>query len=307
MYGTPFLNSSTTIPLSNNWTSLKKLSLGGATFSDESFDKILSGCPVLESLELFYCVPLSVIDLSNKSLHLRTLDIYNFEPKARVPTKIVAPHIHCLKWKSQFPCSLADLSSLTEAKLDIIFCHDETIFFKDDFFQVMVLQMLEKLHNAEKLTLGTYFLHILSLAEIRGLTFPTLKVKALTLVTPISQYVIPSIEKILQNSPHLKKLTIHTCQYNVIREEFFDAYVDLQGLNADQCWRSKDGVAWNKSHCNPEPKHVASFMKLLLKNTKTLEKMVVQLEGHYLKFEELVRTLSHNSSVSILLSINQIY
>ncbi|CAH2052895.1 unnamed protein product [Thlaspi arvense] len=207
------------------------------------------------------------------------------------PTKIVAPHTHCLKWKSH----LADVSSLTEAKLDIIFCYDETIFFKDDFFQVMVLQMLEKLHNAEKLIFGTYFLHILSLGGIRGLTFPTLKVKALTLVTSISQYVIPSPEKILKNSPDLKKLTyIHVITTLTEYEEYFDDYVDLQGLNADQCWRSKDGVAWNKYHCNLEPKHVASFMELQLKNTK-------DLEGRYLEFKELVRTLSHNSSVSILL------
>ena len=35
-----------------------------------------------------------------------------------------------------------------------------------------------------------------------------LKVKSLTLDTVISQYVIPGIERLLQNSPDLEKLTV---------------------------------------------------------------------------------------------------
>lgn len=43
-----------------------------------------------------------------------------------------------------------------------------------------------------------------------------LKVKALTLETSISQYVIPGIERVLQNSPDLKKVTVHTWHCNAI-------------------------------------------------------------------------------------------
>lgn len=52
-----------------------------------------------------------------------------------------------------------------------------------------------------------------------------------------------------------------------------------------------------------EPKHVVSFMKLMLKTSKTLEKMVVQLEDSYRKYKKVVsKTLSHNNNVSIVLS-----
>lgn len=57
---------------------------------------------------------------------------------------------------------------------------------------------------------------MLSLAEIRGLHFPMFNVKDLTLETSISQYVIPGVERILQNSPDLKKLTLHTRHYIAI-------------------------------------------------------------------------------------------
>lgn len=82
-----------------------------------------------------------------------------------------------------------------------------------------------------------------------------------------------------------------------------DEYVASQGMNPDLCWRSKDGTYWNRSRCDVEPKHVVSFMKRMVKTTKTLEKMVVKLEDTYGKFKELVsKTLSRNKNVSIVLS-----
>lgn len=50
-----------------------------------------------------------------------------------------------------------------------------------------------------------------------------------------------------------------------------------------------------------ESKHVVSLVELMIKNTKTLDKMVILLEGHYLRFKELIATLSHNYNVSIAL------
>ncbi|CAL9218105.1 unnamed protein product [Arabidopsis halleri] len=249
-----------------SWTSLKKLCLLSCSLFDESMAKILSGCPLLESLTLCVCVKLSVLDLS-KSLRLRILKL------------------DCNLW--------------AEAKLDLFFV--STIpTFQDDFLQlqVMALTMLEKLQNVDKLTLKENFLHILSLAEVRGVPFPMLKVKYLTLETVIFRYVIPGIERVLQNSPDLKQLTVHAknCN-NAIREEDLDNYLEQEGLNPDQCWRSKDGVDWNTSRLDVESKHMVSFMELVLKNTKTLDKMILL----WFKFKDLeVPALSHNNNVSIV-------
>lgn len=73
-------------------------------------------------------------------------------------------------------------------------------------------------------------------------------------------------------------------------------------MNTGQCWRSEDGVLWNKSRYDVEFKHVVSFMELMLKtHTKTLEKMVVRFEDYYLLFEEMVPTVSNKNTVSIVL------
>ncbi|CAF1933366.1 unnamed protein product [Brassica napus] len=172
-----------------SWTSLQKLSLSFSRLSDESMAKILSGCPILENLTLYDCWELKVLDLS-KSLRLRTLDV-NRTVTYLWPTQIVAPHIHCLGlFNSELSCTLVDISSLTEAKLEIALLPLNPDI-NADFLQVRVLEMLDKLKNVEKLTLGRNFIQILYLAEIRGVPFPILKVKTLTLDTKIFQYVIP--------------------------------------------------------------------------------------------------------------------
>ncbi|XP_048626515.1 putative F-box/LRR-repeat protein At3g18150 [Brassica napus] len=182
-------------------------------------------------------------------------------------------HIRELK----LPCTLVDVSSLTEAKLDI--CHvSMNPHLTADFLQVMALKMLEKFQNAEKLSFGGNFILILSLAEIRGVPFPMLKVKSLILDTVICQYVIPGVERLLQNSPDLEKLIVRGRNYNTIPEEHVDIYLKLKTLNPDQCWRSKDGFAWNKSCWNVQPKQVASFVELVLINTEKSLKLVVLLD-----------------------------
>lgn len=107
-----------------SWTSLKKLSLRSVKLSDECIAKILSGCPILESLTLYFdCLSdeLRVLDLS-KSLRLRTLEI-NREFLAPELMKIVAPHINCIRLRNyMLPCTLVDVSSsLTKTNLDISF------------------------------------------------------------------------------------------------------------------------------------------------------------------------------------------
>ncbi|KAG2332377.1 hypothetical protein Bca52824_003557 [Brassica carinata] len=77
--------------------------------------KILSGCPILETLSLDFCIDLKVIDLS-KSLYLRTLEATIRD----TGTQIIAPHIRCLRLTDYvYLCTLVDVFSLTEAKLEI--------------------------------------------------------------------------------------------------------------------------------------------------------------------------------------------
>ncbi|XP_019096401.1 PREDICTED: putative F-box/LRR-repeat protein At3g18150 [Camelina sativa] len=294
------LSISATIPprCSVSWTSLQKLYLRHCFFTDESIAKILSGCPILESLKLDFYSELRILDLS-KSMRLRTLEI-NESASGFGPTQIVAPYLHCLVLTSTKSSlfTLVDVSSLAEAKLTI--CISPFQYnIEADILQNMVLKLLKELQNVEKLTFEEILLQVLSLAELLGVPLPMFKVKALTLKTSISRNVIIGIERILQNSPDLKTLT----------KVKLDEYVASQGLNPDQCWRSKDGANWNRSRWKVKPKHVVSFMRLMLKNTKKLEKMVVLLEEYpYSTFRRLIPNLAHgyNRNLKVFFFLNRL-
>ncbi|CAH2058498.1 unnamed protein product [Thlaspi arvense] len=283
--------------VSVSWASLKMLSLRRCRLSRVCIDKILCGCPILESLKIYFCDDdLRVLDV-RKSQSLRTLEIDRNIRKPG-PTQIVAPQIHCLNLRnSQLPCTLVDVSSLTEASLYL--CFSSTKKLTAEFLQDMFLKILDKLQNVDKLTFGANFLEILSLAELSGVPFPSFKVKDLTFKTLVYQCVVPGLVRLLQNSPELKKLTVRTRNPGTVPErQIIDMYLELQGLNPVQCWNVEARVT----------EKVASLMELMLKTTKILEKMVVKLEGYLGKghFEELlgmVRVLSDNNhNVSIVLS-----
>ncbi|XP_019091075.1 PREDICTED: probable F-box protein At1g60180 [Camelina sativa] len=283
-----------------SWTSLTELCLRGCSLFAESMANILPGCPLLESLTLRGCDKLSFLDLS-ESLRLRTLEIV-YNPWFPEPAQIVAPHIHYLRLINPLCSStFVDGSSLAEAKLDIHNILSMIPNFIRDVLHIkvvaMVVKMLEKLKNVEKLTLGGNFLQILSLAEACGVPFPMLKVKYLTLETIIFRYVIPGIERVLQTSPHLKKLTVRAKNYNIIPEKDLDNYLKRRGLNPDQCWRSTDGVDWNKSPWHVNSKHMVSLVELVLKNTKSLDNIILRR----CKFQDPIPPFFHNNNVSIVL------
>ncbi|KAG7553906.1 F-box-like domain superfamily [Arabidopsis suecica] len=239
---------------------------------------------------------LKYLDLS-KSLHLRILDI-DFSCFFRGPIKIVAPHIHYLRLRnSEAQCTLVDVSSLTEAKVDFSYiepgcCYYSFQLLKPDVLQGIVQAMLEKFQNVEKLTFGVNFLQILSLAKIPSPALPSLKVKTLTLETRIMRSVVPGIARLLQNSPGLKKITVYTTKKcSTIVETCVNSYLDAQDLNPDQCWRLNDVVFPTSSKSEVvKPELMASFLELLLANTRTLETLVLHLGSciDRSRFEELM-------------------
>ncbi|CAH8379882.1 unnamed protein product [Eruca vesicaria subsp. sativa] len=296
-----------------SWTSLKSLSLSYCKLSDNALVKILSGCPVLESLELMFCDEFRCLDLSG-SPRLMRLEMDRSDWFLG-PTEIVAPHVRCLRLRhSRLPCRLVDVSCLNEANLNIYFCDLGTL--TGDFLQGNVVKMLAKLQNVEKLTVGATFLQMLSLAALCDVRFPTLKVEYLTLETMIVRSVVPGITKLLQNSPGLRKLTIHTVKCSIISEAHLNSYLRSHSLNQQrQCWRSKD-MAFPGSMETismlvgkyAESNLVASFVERLLRNTRSLETMVVLLVG-YLDasgFEELVGMATRLSlKRNVFISIKQ--
>ncbi|CAH8269860.1 unnamed protein product [Arabidopsis lyrata] len=211
-----------------SWSSLRTLSLNRCKMSDGSFAKILSGCLLLESLTLNLCDRLYHLDLS-KSLSLRRLEVYG-DRWIEAPARIVAPHIHYLRLENyQRPSNLVDVSSLTEANLNLSYVLDYFTceIVEAELLQFMVREILVKLQNVKKLTIGGIFLQILSLAELRGVTFPKFNIEALTVETRIDQSMIPGLARLLQNSPGLKRITVYIMKCNTIPDKHLDRYLKL--------------------------------------------------------------------------------
>ncbi|CAN6837943.1 unnamed protein product [Brassica oleracea] len=268
-----------------SWESLRNLSLRRCRIRDESIVKIISGCPKLEFLALYYCGVFNCLDLS-KSLSLTRLEMKHHRWGSR-PTKIIAPNIHYLRLETSDTCNLVDVSSLTEAYLDIGI--DGNFSFRVDFLLTMVLKMIAKVQNVERLTVSKTVLQILSVAEIRRFPFRVLRDQTLIVKIKFVRSVIPGIA----------------------------CYLDSQGLKLDKYWRLKYGAF--PTSCETHSmlrskdstwKLLASFIECLLRNTKTLEALVVWLGGSDFNakwFKGLLRmvpTLSDNTNVSIMLKLS---
>nr|VDD08112.1 unnamed protein product [Brassica oleracea] len=121
-----------------SWESIRNLTLRSCNLSYyESIANILSGCPILETLELIYCRNLPQRLNLSKSLSLRRLEI-KWSFKSSYPVEIVAPHIHYLKLTMyEESCTLVDVSSVTQASLEIFF--NNNFFWVAEFVQIMVL------------------------------------------------------------------------------------------------------------------------------------------------------------------------
>lgn len=80
-----------------------------------------------------------------------------------------------------------------------------------------------------------------------------------------------------------------------LQAKHLDNSLALQGFSLAQLrQRPKNAVHWDV-----ESKHLAMFVELVLKNTKTLDKMFLVLDDRYRTFKKMIRTLSHNNKVSI--------
>ncbi|CAH2079282.1 unnamed protein product, partial [Thlaspi arvense] len=249
-----------------SWKHLTNLSLRTCKLRVNSIEKILSGCPNLESLALYQCHLPRRLDLS-KSLSLKRLEIDRSYWNTG-PSEIVAPQIHYLKLKIfEKPFTLVDVSSLTEADLNIRV--KMKYYEKADYPHSMVTGLLAKFPNVERLVVGVTVLQVLSLAELCGVPFGVLKVQTLIVKTKFVRSVAPGIARLLQNLPQLKKLIVHTMDKDNTMDQHLASYFD-------EYWSSMYG-------CFPISYYIVSildwqllpsFMEFILRNEKSLETMV---------------------------------
>ncbi|CAN7051232.1 unnamed protein product [Brassica rapa subsp. trilocularis] len=253
-----------------SWKILRNLTL-------KSTANILSGCPILETLELIYCHGLPPrLDLS-KSLNLRRLEI-KWTCQSSYPVEIIAPHIHYLKLSTyKEPCTLVYVSSVTRHG------HGSDIqIFEGIYIYIYILP------DRIGYLLPKILIFMLSLAQLCGRPFPMLRVQTLIVKTMAVRSAIPGITRLLQNSPVLKKLIARaTCSGTI---------------------KNKENQDFGYYLSQPASKLFTSLMEVGLRNSKTLEMMVVQFKSTPLALEcfaqllQMPPTLPQNNNVSIVLN-----
>ncbi|CAH9079014.1 unnamed protein product, partial [Cuscuta europaea] len=137
------------------WSSLTKLQISGVNLPQSVVEKILSGCPVLISLDLSECWGFAVLEINSQYLcELRVMDPENEESGGFL--QISAPYIKYFKLRFNAvgrQIKFKDISSLISADIDLSEPIWDLIIPEDVLSNTK--EICEKIHHVKELALGS--------------------------------------------------------------------------------------------------------------------------------------------------------
>ncbi|KAL3360771.1 hypothetical protein AABB24_013959 [Solanum stoloniferum] len=200
------------------WSNLVSLSIGDAGMTEGVMEKILSGCPNLECLELDKVVGIRRLEISSVKLRKLIVTIYETESAADDDqdycVEIHAPHIRHLELSGlcydKIHFQLRNVASLATAVLSL------NVYFSDleENLEKECRYLQELLHhvaNVKNLELGPWCIECLSILEFKGWPVPPSSWKFLKLNAALEQYDYPGICSFLSSSSGLETLVIDWC------------------------------------------------------------------------------------------------
>lgn len=208
-----------------SWNSLKSIKLGYLRLTDDDMVKLLSGCPALETMELYSFIGFHRLEIN--SLKLKTLKLKDY---VRVggngnDLEILAPYIQNLEISGEdLECRFVDVSSVVNVKLIYSFLCIKgipSIYVKDcchEYRQVvntLVQDNLQKLCYATDLTIGTWFTKVMYMLQFKGLPVSELNCKYLTLMLHMTMFNMYGVAGLLRVSPHVETISIEL-EYTLI-------------------------------------------------------------------------------------------
>ncbi|KAJ8531341.1 hypothetical protein K7X08_026775 [Anisodus acutangulus] len=182
-----------------NWSSLVSLSIGDLSLTEGVMEKVLSGCPNLERLELDKVCGMRRLEISSVKL-IKLIIITNYE------TEIADEYTHRLETFAPY---------IQHLELLGLCCDENRLQLRNGaslvtgvlFLNCRYLQ--ELLHNVahvENLELGPWCIECLSILELKGWLFPPSSWKFLKLAAALEQLDYPGICSFLQSSSDLETL-----------------------------------------------------------------------------------------------------
>lgn len=249
--------------------SLKSLTLSFTSLSDDAIDKILSGSPVLENLELGNCRGFQKLKIG--SMSLRKLVINGFRDPLLFPLEISSPNLVSLRICGfmRTMILLGSLQSLVDCDLTF---PKLRIFYQHVDNRVLLRDVLNNIRHVEKLTIGGWCINALS----SSLPFLPLGCKSLILKKPIKDFEVPKITRLLEKIPHLETLVIDMS--NLFSHEHV-----WKGIDLDYGIVRRGGFGnWLLHLKIIKVVHFAwdygfELVKFLLAKARALEKMVINL------------------------------
>ncbi|GKD69900.1 F-box/LRR-repeat protein 25-like protein [Tanacetum coccineum] len=161
-----------------SWKNLTSLVIFQGGLDDGLIKNIISGSPLLETLELYHCYGFGRIDITSKSVKKLMIGGYNDPEDQWDLSEIVeinAPHILSLRITMYFllwKVVLLNVSSLVEAELDYEKGgHYETTRKEEE--EEMLEDLILSLRHVKKLQIGYNCLTTLGRLEAKGFTFPS--------------------------------------------------------------------------------------------------------------------------------------
>ncbi|MCD7464996.1 hypothetical protein HAX54_000348 [Datura stramonium] len=262
-----------------NWSSLNFLSMASLNLTDDVLEKVLSGCPNLEHLELENVLGISRLEVT--SVKLTYLSIKNYQNENDdVRLEILAPHLKCFELSGfcdEICLQQRNVASLIRARIFLKFdsqdksrnLEEERSYFKE---------LLHGVGHVEDLELGPWCIQCMSILELEGWQSPPSSRKFLKLNTSIEPPDFPGIYSFLQSSLDLETLVIDWYNYNV--RIFLYTYEDEDSWSFETHFNCslrhlKTIKFINFSGPLNEEESLQSLVKYLLKNATVLEKFVI--------------------------------
>ncbi|KAJ8526634.1 hypothetical protein K7X08_029111 [Anisodus acutangulus] len=260
-------------------------------------EKVLFGCPNLESLELHNV--LSILRLEISSLKLTSLSIKDYQNENHdLCLEIVAPHIKYLQLLGYCDKIRLNVASLISAILSITFDDLEDEDWNSEEECSYLKELLRSVAHVENLELGPWCIECLSILGLNGWQSPPSSRKFLKFDTALEQSDFPGICSFLQSSPDLETLTIW---YNHRPRDLLIATFEDHQFSCSLLYlKTINFIDIHESLSRYE--FVVPFVKYLLKNATVLEKFVIAAEfkgGHvsqdYVKMTQEIQSFPISS------------
>ncbi|KAL5709044.1 hypothetical protein ACHQM5_019773 [Ranunculus cassubicifolius] len=277
------------LPYSMHLCSLKKLELQHLDISGDQIAHLTSCCPLLEDLCFHGCNRFEDLNIIIPNPNLKNLQIYEYTG-VEYDSKIMisAPNLCHLYFNWCLPrekYEFKNLSSLVTAKFYDLYkqeYHDKELTEGDGYEWA---RLLGDLHCVKELEFCVYFIQVISVWEVEKLRSFPINAARIKLATSLSKFELPGIFYLLKNSTKLEALTLYSVAAEDvmlsknIKEKFdFDEiqYLESKEAEASSMLQNLKTITFDFGTIALDMEDI-EFVKFLLRNSKALEKMTVNI------------------------------